>query len=150
MQLLAEEESKLRRCLRGRNCHHCSCSDWSNAITKEAITEDDDIIDEVLTELMEHYTLFCWPSPGGNCAHLPQHTQTYQTLGYAICVSFGFGKEAPDRHAALVEFYISVYELSTIYEWQDAVLPMAIEAHNTLSPSNPHIRRSGLSRRSSS
>lgn len=40
-----------------------------------------------------------------------------------------FGKEAPDLHAALAEFYSSIHELSTIYKWQEAVLPMAIEAH---------------------
>lgn len=45
-----------------------------------------------------------------------------------ILVSF-FGKEAPNLHATLAQFYINVYELSKIYEWQDAVLPMAIEAH---------------------
>lgn len=39
-----------------------------------------------------------------------------------------FGKEAPDLHAALAKFYSCIYELSTVYEWQEAVLLMAIEA----------------------
>ena len=40
-----------------------------------------------------------------------------------------FSKEAPDLHTILAKFYNNVYELSTVYEWHDAVLPMAIEAH---------------------
>ncbi len=39
-----------------------------------------------------------------------------------------FEKEALDLHTALAEFYSNIYELSTVYEWQDTVLPMAIEA----------------------
>lgn len=40
-----------------------------------------------------------------------------------------FGKEAPNLYAVLVKFYSSIYELLTVYKWQDAVLPMAIETH---------------------
>ncbi len=51
-----------------------------------------------------------------------------------------FGKEAPDLHAALAEFYNCIYELSTVYEWHEAVLPMAIDAHTfivTQQPTDP-------------
>lgn len=51
-----------------------------------------------------------------------------------------FGKEAPDLHAALADFYSSIYELSTVYKWQEAVLPMAIEVHAfivTQQPTDP-------------
>ena len=42
---------------------------------------------------------------------------------YITILRSRFGKEAPDRHAALVKFHNSVYELSTAKEWQEAVLP---------------------------
>ncbi len=45
-----------------------------------------------------------------------------------ILVSF-FGKEVPKIHSAFAEFYTNIYELFTVYEWQEAVLPMAMEAH---------------------
>lgn len=48
-----------------------------------------------------------------------------------------FGKEAPDLHAALADFYSSIYELSTVYEWQEAVLPMAIEVHTFIVAQQP-------------
>lgn len=48
-----------------------------------------------------------------------------------------FGKEAPDLHAALQNFYSSIYELSTVYEWQEAVLPMAMEAHTYIIAQQP-------------
>ncbi len=40
-----------------------------------------------------------------------------------------FGKEALDLHTVLAEFYSNIYKLSTVYEWQDSVLPMPIKAH---------------------
>ncbi len=40
-----------------------------------------------------------------------------------------FVREVPDLHSALAEFYTNIYKLSQVYEWQEAVLPMAIEAH---------------------
>lgn len=40
-----------------------------------------------------------------------------------------FGKEAPDLYAAFVKFYSCIYKLLTVYKWQEAVFPMAIEAH---------------------
>ena len=48
-----------------------------------------------------------------------------------------FSKEAPDLHITLAEFYSNVYELSTVYEWQDAVLPMAIKAHTYIVSQQP-------------
>ncbi len=48
---------------------------------------------------------------------------------YTTILVFLLGKEAPDLHTALAEFYSNIYELSTVYKWQEAVPPMAIEAH---------------------
>ena len=48
-----------------------------------------------------------------------------------------FGEEAPDLHTTFAEFYSNIYELSTVYEWQDAVLPMSIEAHSYLLLKSP-------------
>ncbi len=48
-----------------------------------------------------------------------------------------FGREVPDLHSALAEFYINIYELSTVFEWQEAVLPMAIEAHTFIVAQQP-------------
>ncbi len=45
----------------------------------------------------------------------------------AILVSL-FEREVPDLHSVFAEFYTNIYELSTVYQWQEAVLPMAIEA----------------------
>ncbi len=48
-----------------------------------------------------------------------------------------FGKEVPDLHSALVEFYTNIYQLCTVYEWQKAVLPIAIEAHTFIVAQQP-------------
>ncbi len=53
-----------------------------------------------------------------------------------ILVSF-FGREVPDLHSALVEFYTNIFELSTVYEWQEAVLRIAIEAHTFIVAQKP-------------
>ena len=45
-----------------------------------------------------------------------------------IFVSF-FDKEVPNLHSALAKFYMQIYEFSTIYEWQETVLLMAIKAY---------------------
>ncbi len=44
---------------------------------------------------------------------------------------------APDLHTVFTEFYSNVYKLSTVYDWQDAVLPMAIEAHTYIDSQQP-------------
>ena len=57
----------------------------------------------------------------------------------AIIVSL-FGKEAPTVHTALTQFYGNILQLSKVYEWQEAVLPMAIEVHTHIiaqQPSDP-------------
>ncbi len=54
----------------------------------------------------------------------------------AILISL-FGSEVPDLHSVLAEFYTNIYELSTVYEWQEAVLPMAIEAHTFIVAQQP-------------
>ncbi len=48
-----------------------------------------------------------------------------------------FSKEALDLHITLAEFYKNVYELSTVYEWQEEVLLMAIEAHTYIVSQQP-------------
>ncbi len=48
-----------------------------------------------------------------------------------------FGREVLDFHSALAEFYTNIYELSTVYKWQEAVLPMAIEAHTFIVAKQP-------------
>lgn len=40
-----------------------------------------------------------------------------------------FGKEAPNLHAALAKFYSCICKLSTIYKWQETVLPISIETY---------------------
>ncbi len=47
------------------------------------------------------------------------------------------GREIPDLHSALAEFYTNICELFTMYEWQEAVLPMAIEAHTFIVAKQP-------------
>ncbi len=48
-----------------------------------------------------------------------------------------FGREVPDLHSALVKFYTNIYELSKVYEWQEAVLLMAIEAYTFIVAQKP-------------
>ncbi len=48
-----------------------------------------------------------------------------------------FGREVPDLHSALAEFYTNIYKLSKVYEWQEAVLLMAIEAHTFIVAQQP-------------
>ncbi len=49
---------------------------------------------------------------------------------YIIILVSLIGKETPDFDTALAEFYSNIYELSTVYEWQDVALPIAIKAHS--------------------
>ncbi len=44
-----------------------------------------------------------------------------------ILVSF-FGRKVPNLHSALAEFYTNIYKLPIVYEWQEVVLSMVIEA----------------------
>lgn len=53
-----------------------------------------------------------------------------------IFVSF-VGREASDLCAALIQFHGRILELSRIYEWQGAVLPLAIEVHSYFIHQNP-------------
>lgn len=57
----------------------------------------------------------------------------------SIMVSL-FGVTAPGLHAALTQFYGLVLQLSKVYDWKQALLPMAIEVHSyivTQQPSDP-------------
>ena len=56
---------------------------------------------------------------------------------YTTIFVFLFSKETSDFHTALAEFYSNVYELSTVYEWHDAVLLMAIKAHTYIVSQQP-------------
>ncbi|MCJ1468626.1 hypothetical protein MMC07_007255 [Pseudocyphellaria aurata] len=61
-------------------------------------------------------------------------------LNYAMIMVSLFGQTNPDLHAALFQFHGTIIELSQVYEWQEAVLPLAIEAHTyitTLQPTDP-------------
>ncbi len=53
-----------------------------------------------------------------------------------ILVSF-FVSEVPDLYSAHAEFYTNIYKLSTVYQWKQAVLPMAIEAHTFIVSQQP-------------
>ena len=48
-----------------------------------------------------------------------------------------FSKKAPDLHITFAEFYKNVYELSTVYEWQEGVLSMSIEVHTYIVSQQP-------------
>ncbi len=48
-----------------------------------------------------------------------------------------FGREVLDLYSALAEFYTNIYKLSTVYEWQEAVFPMAIEADTFIVAKQP-------------
>ncbi len=56
---------------------------------------------------------------------------------YTTILVFLFGKEVLDLHSVLAEVYTNIYELSTVYEWQEAVLPIAIEAHTFIVAQQP-------------
>ena len=56
---------------------------------------------------------------------------------YTAILVFFFGREVPNLHSALAELYTNIYELSTVYQWQEAVLPMAIEAHTFIIAKQP-------------
>ncbi len=81
---------------------------------------------------------------------LPKTSGTYKNFGksfykvwadafhnYTTILVFLFSKEVPDLYSVLVEFYTNIYKLSTVYEWQEAVLPMAIEAHTFIVAQQP-------------
>ena len=48
---------------------------------------------------------------------------------YTTILVYFFGREVPNLHSALGEFYTTTYKLFKVYEWQEAVLPMTIKAH---------------------
>ena len=56
---------------------------------------------------------------------------------YTTILVLLFGREVPDLHSALAQFYTNIYKLSTLYEWQEAVLPMAIEANTFIVAQQP-------------
>ncbi len=48
---------------------------------------------------------------------------------YTNIFDFLFSKKASDLHTTFLEFYSNIYELSLVYEWQNAVFLIAIEAY---------------------
>jgi hypothetical protein len=58
-------------------------------------------------------------------------------LNYTSIMVSLFGKTAPDLHAALSAFHNDIYQLSRVYEWQDALLPMTIEVHTYITTTHP-------------
>ncbi len=56
---------------------------------------------------------------------------------YTTILVILFGREVPDLHSALAEFYTNIYKLSIVYECQEAVLLIAIEAHTFIIAQQP-------------
>lgn len=56
---------------------------------------------------------------------------------YTTILVFFFGTKAPDLYTALADFNSSLYKLSTVYNWQETVLPMAIEVHILIVAQQP-------------
>lgn len=56
---------------------------------------------------------------------------------YSTIMVFLFGKTSPDLVLALGEFRTKIHELSRVYEWQGAVLPLAIDAHTEILAAQP-------------
>lgn len=56
---------------------------------------------------------------------------------YTTILVFFFGKKAPDLYTALADFNSSLYKLSTVYNWQETGLPMAIEVHTLIVAQQP-------------
>ncbi len=48
---------------------------------------------------------------------------------YTTILVFLFGREVPGLYFTLAEFYTNIYKLSIVYEWQEAVIPMARGGH---------------------
>lgn len=58
-------------------------------------------------------------------------------INYTAILLSLFGKEAPNLHTAITQFYGNILQLSKVYEWQEAVLPMAIEVHTHIISQQP-------------
>ncbi len=56
---------------------------------------------------------------------------------YTTILVFLFRRKVSDLHSVLAEFNTNIYEHSTMYDWQEAVLPMAIEAHTFIVAKQP-------------
>jgi hypothetical protein len=54
-------------------------------------------------------------------------------LNYTSIMISLFGKTALDLHATLSAFHNDIYQLSRVYEWQDALLSMTIEIHTYIT-----------------
>ncbi len=61
-------------------------------------------------------------------------------LNYTSIMVSLFAPSTAELHVALNSFYGNILQLSQVYEWQEAVLPLAIEVHThiiSLQPSDP-------------
>ena len=56
---------------------------------------------------------------------------------YTAIMDAFFGRVAPDLQLALLRFYGVILQLSKVYDWQEAVLPMAIEVHTHIVAQQP-------------
>lgn len=48
-----------------------------------------------------------------------------------------FGTTTPSLHLALHRFHREIIDLSTVYEWQGGVLPLALDLHTHIVQSHP-------------
>lgn len=54
-------------------------------------------------------------------------------INYTSILATLFGARAPDLHASLTIFYTNILQLAKVYEWQEAILPLAIEIHTHIT-----------------
>ena len=58
-------------------------------------------------------------------------------LNYTMILMALFGPTIPTLYLALAGFHREIIELSTIYEWQGGVLPLALDFHNHVVEGQP-------------
>ena len=114
--------------------------------TRKMVIEDDDIIGEFSQEVM-NITLRFTGLPKEEIVGIFHNKfkpinlyQLRQIRGLRFDTfqdQEHIGIEALNLYTALAEFCGNVYKLSTVYEWQDAVLLMAIEAHSYIVAQQP-------------
>ncbi|MCJ1423227.1 hypothetical protein MMC29_001109 [Sticta canariensis] len=56
---------------------------------------------------------------------------------YTAIMDAFFGPVVPDLQLALLRFYGVILQLSKVYDWREAVLPMAIEVHTHIVTQQP-------------
>lgn len=56
---------------------------------------------------------------------------------YSLIMASLFGPTSPNLHFALIRFYGDVLQLSKVYDWHEALLPMAIQLHSYIAAKGP-------------